>query len=289
MQAKLLYEIPCELGEGPMWHVARKQFFWVDILNCQLHSLCPETGRHRMWEMPARVSAVVPDAGGQLILGLQNYVSRFNPDTGESERLLDLPEPGDNRSNDAKCDPAGRLWLGTMNMRELPGAGSVYGIEPDGEISVKITGTTISNGMAWTKDRQTMYFIDSPTRCIRQFDYDEATGEISLVKNAVEIPEEAGTPDGMAIDEHDRLWVAHYDGAGIYHWDPRDGKLLGKIEVPAPHVTSCAFGGDALDELYITTARDGLTAEEKEKFPHSGSVFVARPGVRGWAPDVFGG
>src|SRR5690606_17849238 len=152
------------------------------------------------------------------------------------------------------------------------------------KIALKIPKTTISNGLAWTQDRRTMYFIDSPTRCIRQFDYDYTTGDIRFVKNAVEIPAEVGTPDGMAIDENDLLWVAHYGGSGVYHWDPIKGKLLGRIDVPAPHVTSCAFGGESLNELYITTARDGMTAEDKDEYPLSGSVFVAKTNTKGMAP-----
>lgn len=289
MQAELLYKIPSELGEGPMWHVQRGQLFWVDILSRELHGLDPLSGAHQMWSFRERISAAVPDRSGKLMVALQGYVGRFDPDTGEFEKLLDVPEPPDNRSNDGKCDPAGRLWLGTMNMKEIAGAGNLYCIEPGGEISLKISGTTISNGLAWTSDRQTMYFIDSPTQRIDQYDYDEHTGNIRFVKTACLIPETLGSPDGMTIDEEDFLWVAHYNGSGVYRWDPRKGTLLEKIEVPAPHVTSCTFGGPSGEDLYITTARDGLSAEEKESFPLSGSIFVARTNTRGGLPDVFKG
>lgn len=289
MQATLFYEIQCELGEGMMWHEERKALFWVDILQKKLHKIDLKTKAHDEWLLPHRIGTIVPDSKGSLVLGLQGYVARFDPDTAKLEKLLDIDEPDDHRSNDGKCDPAGRFWLGTLNMDELPGKANVYCIEPGGDIKIKIPGTTISNGIVWTRDKKTMYFIDSPTQCVQQFDYDNATGEIQFVRKAVEIPRDMGTPDGMAIDENDTLWVAHYDGSGIFHWDPRNGKFLDKIEVPAPHVTSCAFGGDSMNSLFITTARDGLSEEEKERFPLSGSVFMAKTNTRGFAPNAFKG
>lgn len=289
MEATLFYEISCELGEGVMWHERRKQLFWVDILEKKLHKIDLKTKAHREWLLPDHIGTIVPDADGNLILGLQGYVARFDPDSGELNKMLDIPEPSGNRSNDGKCDPAGRFWLGTMSMKQLPHQGNVYSIESGRKIKLKIPGTTIANGIVWTKDKRTMYFIDSSTNCIQQFDYDDATGNILYVKKAVDVPEELGTPDGMTIDEDDRLWVAHYGGSGVFHWDPMVGKLLGKVEVPVPRVTSCTFGGESLDVLFITTAQEGMSAAEREEYPLSGSLFAAKMNTRGFAPNIFNG
>lgn len=289
MQAELFYEIPCRLGEGAMWHEKRKQLFWVDIEERRLHNIAPSTKVHQAWKQETFIGTIVPDEKGHIVMGMQGYVARFDPDTGDSDRLLNLGERQDNRSNDGKCDPAGRFWLGTMNLRQFPEAGNVYCISPDRTFEKKIPETTISNGIVWTRDRKTMYFIDSPTQCVQQFDYNEATGDIQFVKKTIIIPEEMGSPDGMTIDENDHLWIAHWDGWGVYHWDPVSGELLGKVEVPVPQVSSCTFGGKNMNTLYITTAWSGLSAEDRERFPLSGSVFSIELEVKGFPSYAYKG
>lgn len=290
MQASLLYQTACFLGEGSMWHEKRQQLFWVDIEEKKLHSIDPLTKVHQAWLLSSRTGTIVPDLQGRIIMGMHGHVNRFDPDTGESEMLLRIEShlPG-NRSNDGKCDPAGRFWLGTMALDERPHAGNLYCITPDLAVTTKLEHTSISNGIVWTKDRKTMYYIDSPTGTIQAFDYNDETGEIRSRETAVTIPADMGSPDGMAIDENDQLWVAQWGGSGVYHWDPLSGNLISKIEVPAPHVSSCAFGGKDLDHLYITTARKDLSAGDLEQYPLSGSVFVAKPGVKGTAPNAFAG
>ena len=146
---------------------------------------------------------------------------------------------------------------------------------------------TISNGMAWTEDNETFYFIDTPTREIKAFHYDLETGEIEFIRIAVEIPEELGMPDGMCVDREGMLWVAHYGGAGVYRWNPETGKLLEKIDIPAPHVTSCCFGGENLDHLFITTAQENLSAEDIKKYPKSGNVFLVKTNTKGFDANRF--
>lgn len=144
-----------------------------------------------------------------------------------------------------------------------------------------LSDIAISNGIVWTSDRSTMYYIDSPTRRVDAFDYHPDTGEISNRRTAFEIPDGLGYPDGMSIDAEDRLWVALWNGWSVVRFDPQNGKLLDRIELPVANVTACAFGGPELNELYITTARKGTSDEELEKQPHAGGLFRVKVDVRG--------
>ena len=150
-----------------------------------------------------------------------------------------------------------------------------------------IDSVTISNGIVWTKDAATMYYIDTPSAEIKAFDYDKNTSTISNERTAVKVPVTMGFPDGMAIDEEDMLWVGLWNGNSVVRFDPNTGKIISKIEVPAHNVTACAFGGPNLDKLYITTASVDMTKEENAKYPMAGSVFIADPGVRGVKSDFF--
>jgi sugar lactone lactonase YvrE len=289
IKASLFYEIPCQLGEGSMWDARRQKLFWVDIEKMELHCIAPGSMVHRSWKLETRIGTIVPDTNGNLVMGMHGYVARFNPDTGVSETLITLEGGPDIRSNDGKCDPAGRLWLGTMHLKETAHSGNLYCIFADLKIIKKISGTSISNGIVWTRDKKKMYWIDTPERAIREYAYEEATGEIRFVRKAVEVPADLGYPDGMTIDENDQLWVAHWGGSGVYHWDPVTGELIDIVEVPAPNVSSCVFGGPDMRTLYMTTARNSMEAADMEKYPLSGSVFTAQTSVRGFAPYAFQG
>jgi sugar lactone lactonase YvrE len=146
---------------------------------------------------------------------------------------------------------------------------------------------SISNGIVWTKDKKTMYYIDTPTLEIKAFDYDDVTGAISNPRVAVQVNDSLGYPDGMAIDENDKLWVGMWNGNAVICFDPITGEMVSKIEVPAHNVTSCAFGGKNLDTLYITTAREDMSDEEHAKYPLAGSLFKAVPGVKGVKSTFF--
>lgn len=273
----------CFLGEGPYWHSGRKSFFWVDIENGKLfeHNLKTEETKTRSF--PNRLAVVLEDKEGNLILGLDRKLARFDLETEELTWLCEVESEFPlHRFNDGKVDSNGRVWIGTLSTLFTEGAGSLYCIEQDLKPQKKLTNLTISNGMAWTEDNQTFYFIDTPTRQIKAFQFDLVSGEIEFERIAVEIPEELGFPDGMCIDQEGMLWVAHYGGSGVYRWNPNSGELLDKIELPVPHVTSCCFGGENLDMLLITTAQENLSDIQLKKFPMSGDVFLVKTNMRGF-------
>ena len=283
MNARLLYTSQCFLGEGPCWHPTRNSCFWVDIENRRLYEYDWPNGHHiREWTFSRRISLVVIDTDDKLILGMEGGIMRFDPDTGDSHWLLDLEKEYEkHRCNDGGVDREGRLWVGTLHRDFTPGVASLYRIDKDLTPHREIGDVTISNGIAWSADDTRLYFIDSPRRTIASYLYDKHTGHLVFEKIAVQIPEGLGDPDGMAIDEEDMLWVAHWGGHGVYRWDPHTGALLDVIKVPAPNVSSCAFAGASLDQLVITTARQDLTSQQLAQYPHSGDIFTAQLPVKG--------
>lgn len=289
MQPSNIPTIPsqCFLGEGPLWHAERQSFFWGDIEKGNLfeHHLATSVTRTR--HFPHRLAVVLEGKDGKLILGLDRRLARFDLETEELEWLCGVEENLPlHRFNDGKVDPAGRIWIGTLSTKFTDGAGSLYRVGQDLKPVVQLPNLTISNGMAWTADQKTFYFIDTPTRQIREFDFDLESGEIRFRRVAVEVPEDLGFPDGMCIDQEGMLWVAHYGGSGVFRWNPKNGELVDKITLPVPHVTSCCFGGENLNTLLITTAQENLSPEQLKKYPQSGDVFLVKLGVRGFRSSL---
>ncbi len=281
MKATLLYPSQCYLGEGPLWHAERKSCFWVNIEDGILYEYNWLNKSIQTWKFNHSISVALLDKNNDLVISLDTSIARFNPVTGEHTWLLDIEKGNTHRCNDARCDSRGRLWIGTMHKKHLTGEGFLYYIDEQKQVHKKIANTTISNGLTWSLDNTRLYFIDSPTQVVQSYIFDEMSATITFEKNAIEIPNSMGTPDGMAIDEEGMLWIAHWGGFGIYRWNPFTGKHIDTIEVPAPNVSSCAFAGENLDQLIITTARENLNEDQLKKYPNSGDVFIAKPGVKG--------
>ena len=286
MKAEVLYPSQCILGESPLWHDERKCCYWVDIENGVLYEYSWLLQTTRFWKFNYKITLVLQGKGNHLILALNAGIARFDLESEQLEWLLDVElPPSENRCNDGACDSLGRLWLGTMHLEHKNGAGALYCIDTNLNVHKKLDHTTISNGLVWTLDNKRLYYIDSPTQVVQSFIFEEESGEIIFEKNVVQIPIEMGTPDGMAIDEEGMLWVAHWGGFGIYRWNPHNGLLIERIELPVPQITSCAFAGENLDYLIITTARENFKEEELKKYPESGNIFLVKAGVKGIATN----
>ena len=267
----------CLLGEGPIWDDETKTIYWVDILNGNIHEFCTTENVHRTIQVNEIIGAVALCTNGDFLAALKSGLAFIKRLSGEV-KMLHHPEvhlPA-NRFNDGKCDPAGRFWIGTMALAETSGAGNLYMIERDLSHSVKIEGVTISNGMAWSLDHKTFYYIDTPTFQVVAYDYDIETGDITNRKVAINIPEEEGFPDGMTIDIEGMLWIAHWDGWQVARWNPFTGEKLLSIPLPIARITSCTFGGENLQDLYITSASIGLTEKQHEEQPLAGALFVVK-------------
>lgn len=281
-EVELVIDSKSELGEGAIWNYRTGELMWVNIKGKILNFYNPVSGLNKEMLTGQMVGTVVPAESGQVLVALQNGIYSLDPETGTKKLLAD-PEADkpDNRFNDGKCDPAGRLWAGTMSLVGAKQAGALYRFDPDTSVHKMVDGVGTSNGIVWSADKTKMYYIDTPTRQVMGYDYDNETGAISHPKVAVEIPEGAGYPDGMTIDEEDNLWVALWGGSAVACFNPENGELIRKVEVPAKNVTSCAFGGNDLGTLFITTARESTSDEDLQKFPLAGGVFKIRPGVKG--------
>jgi sugar lactone lactonase YvrE len=212
---------------------------------------------------------------------------------GHSKRLHPFchPEserPG-NRYNDGKCDRMGRLWVGTLDMGTAANRGNLFRVEADGTWKKMDSGFTVANGMGWSPDNRRMYFTDSMRRTVYTYDFDLRAGDISHRRPLITLEASDGTPDGLTVDEEGCIWVAIWDAWRVSRYSP-EGKELMRIKVPVPRPTSCCFGGDNLDTLYITSASVRLNAEVLAAAPLSGSLFAVRiPGVRGLPETIFSG
>lgn len=288
LHAELVADVQAELGEGPVWHAAEEQLYWVDINKGELHAFDPQTQRDRVVHtFNEPLGCAVPRASGGFLVAVGVRVAVFDPAT---RSVTTVAQPahaeGVSRFNDGKCDPAGRLWVGTLG---AAGASKLWRLNPDRSMHAMSTGVTCSNGLAWSADGRTMYFVDTPTREIAAFDCTAETGLIAKRRVAVTIPAVDGVPDGMAIDAEDNLWVGYWGGGCVVCWDPRRGRELRRIVVPAARATSCAFGGPQLDRLYITTARAVQDPDAMQREPRAGGLFMVDPGVTGARVPTFAG
>lgn len=284
----LLLDIRADLGEGSLWDEREKLLYWVDINGHKVYVYNPATGANIGYDVGQQVGTVVLRESGGVMLALKHGFASYDLASGKLEMIAD-PEADkpNNRFNDGKCDPAGRFWAGSIS--RAPQDGALFRLDADMSVHKMIDDISCSNGIVWTSDRKTMYYIDSPVRTVVAYDYDDATGAISNGRVVINVPEEKGVPDGMAIDSEGMLWIAHYNGSAVHRWNPTTGEIMETIELPVSRVTSCAFGGENLDTLYITTAINGMSAEENAKQPHAGSLFVAKPGVTGTLSYRFKG
>jgi sugar lactone lactonase YvrE len=278
-----------QLGEGPSWDARTGTLLWVDIDGCLVQRHDPSTGRTVTRVFDRAVSAVMARAAGSLALAMPDGVWITDSDTGPARQLAPI-EADDQRTrmNDAKCDGLGRLWVGSMDRDERPVAGSLYRVDPGGSVERVLGEVTVSNGIGWSPDSRVMYYIDSPTRRVDVLDYDLATGRAAGRRALIEVPVGPAQPDGLTVDADGFLWVALWDGWSVRRYSP-SGNLDRVVELPVARVTSCAFGGPDLADLYITSATARLSASELEDQPLAGALFVVRPGVRGIAATPFGG
>ena len=282
IKADLAYNLKAITGEGAIWHPDRNTLFFVDIEGQKLYEYFPKQNRCFCWTFEKMVTTVVPETKNTVIIALQNEIIRFNLGTQETNTLACIDDKnGTLRCNDGKCDPEGRFWFGTMVLDAPPGSASLYTLLHGGKVKEQLNGITISNGIGWSKDERFMFYIDTQSQKIMRYFFDAGNATIKEDRMLVEVPEDMGSPDGMTLDADGNLWVAHWNGYGVYCYHGETGKLLAKIEIPVPNVTSCAFGGEQCNTLFITTARSGLSMNELKKYPLSGSLFVCRPGVCG--------
>jgi sugar lactone lactonase YvrE len=278
-----------ELGEGATWDVAAARLISVDIMRGRVHLFDPNTNDARTIAVGQPVGAAVPCRTGGLLLAVRDGFARLDLDTETMTFVahVELDRP-DLRMNDGACDAAGRFWAGTMSLDERPGMGALYRLDPDGSAHTMLTGVGISNGIDWSPDGTRMYYVDSLTQRVDQFDFDAGRGSIANRRTLVAIDPAEGCPDGLTVDSAGAIWLALWGGSALRRYLP-DGTLDRVLPVPVTHPTTCAFGGPDLGDLYITSATIRLSPDERRQQPLGGAILRHRPGVTGRPAHAFGG
>jgi sugar lactone lactonase YvrE len=283
MLPELHYNAKATLGEGPAWDAKTQTLYWVDVLEKRIYA-----GSKLFLQLDDFVSCLAPRKDGGLVIAQRFGFWTFDPETNKLFTLASPKgEPSNNRFNDGKCDARGRFVAGTMDHNEQETSGSLYSLSPEGRLKKLLKDVRISNGLAWSPDCKTLYYIDTPTREVKAFDYDIETGQIANPRVIIHFEDTFGWPDGMTTDSSGNLWIAMWGGARITQWKPK-GMLLEQFGIPALNPTSCVFGGPDMNELFITTARVGMDTAGLKKYPQAGGVFRMETNVTGMPTFEFG-
>ena len=276
------------LGESPRWDAATERLLWVDIEARTVHLFDPATGDDRSIGLDNRVGAVAPARSGGLLVAPADRLALVDLDDESVRTLVEIPHGDGVRLNDGVCDPAGRFWVGSTALDFAPGAGALYRYSTEDGLDRVLDDVTISNGLGWSTDGATMYYVDSMAYRVDAFDYDVATGAISERRPFAVIERGAGIPDGIAVDNEDGVWVALWGRAALRRYGP-GGELERVLAVPAHNVTACCFGGGDGRSLYVTSASVDLSEEKRRELPLAGSVFVTDAGDSGPPAQPFAG
>lgn len=301
IEARLVLDWKAQIAEAPVWDEASGRFWCVDNVVGRVIALSDDWTIATTIERNRAVAAALPVRSGGLILA-EGCDFTLLDDDGNTRPFARIDaDPSQIRINEAKCDPQGRIWAGTVSSTVSVGAGALYRLDPDGACRCMVQGLTIGNGMAWSPDGSTMYLVDSPTGRIDAFDFDAAAGALSNRRTIVSFPYGRGWADGMSVDREGGLWVAVPLAGEVRHYDPQ-GRLVGEIRVPARFVSSCAFGGPDCATMLITSASielppalvaavgfDPATETDRSVSDRwAGGLFIAHPGTRGLAGAPFG-
>lgn len=283
MRAERITDTVAYHGEGPVWHPEWGGLKWVDMLAGDVLSLSPAGEVSRWHSGNPVVAAIRPREAGGMVLGVEQGFALAD-EAGEVTFLSPIWPQGMLRMNEGACDPAGNFWCGNISANREAGAASLYRLSPDGECEQMLTGLTIANGLCWNADGTSAYFNDTETYTVSVFDWSEQDGLFNR-RVFVDLNAEQFRPDGLTIDAEGGVWIGLSNGGAVRRYDAA-GKLSAVIQVPVTKATACTFGGDGLDQLFITTSRENMADDEE---PAAGSLYLAEPGVKGFATRVFGG
>ena len=265
-----------ELAEGPVWDDETQHLYWVDISAPALHRRAAD-GTKTSWQLPTEIGCAVLRAGGGAMVGLRSGLHSLDLSSGEVTFYADEQRPPTTRYNDGKCDPRGRLWIGTLDDEGQPRA-CLYRVDVNGAMSTVRNDVMCSNGIDWSPDGTTMYWVDSRTHTIFAFDYDAETGEITNERTF--FSDQIGMPDGLTVDADGMVWCAWWDGWRVTCISP-GGRVMQTIDLPVARPTSVVFGGAGFTTLFVTSARSELTREERAQQPLAGAIFACEPGTIG--------
>lgn len=276
-----------QLGESPVWHPVEQRLYWVDILRPAVYRFDPATGTNESCDLQKLVSAALPCAQGGVMVASQDGIEALDFATGALTPFCD-PEEGQihNRLNDAKVGVGGAIWVGSMRLDASKPTGGLFRVTPEGQVDQKESGVTVANGLGWSPDGNTFYFVDTVPGLIYAYDSVPGTGDLTNRCVFAEIPQEDGRPGGLCVDSEGGVWCAIWDGWSVIRFAP-DGTVDRRIDLPVPRATSLCFGGADNDVLYITSARTRLPATTLAEAPLSGGLFAIKTEFSGLASSLF--
>lgn len=285
--ADLAAKLDCNVGEGPFWDDTKEELYFVDITNREIKIFNPDSKSIKTIQFNQEISAVFLDHQSELIVAARDGVFAATRD-GVLKTLLAPIELEDTsiRTNDAKCDATGRMWVGTMAFDFRPGAAALFSFDSD-NLKEVVSTLTISNGTGWSVDQKLMYFIDSPTKRVDIFDFDLESGELGNRRPFLSLEVLDAFPDGLTTDEDGGVWVALFGGGEVRRFDS-DGVLTHVVSIPVKQVTSCCFGGGDMSELFITTAQYGMDLDSLIREPLAGSLFRVKTTFKGSKSNRYG-
>ena len=286
--AEHLFTAQNRLGEGPLWHPTQRCLYWVDIESGGLYQSFDGLRAFTKTHFETPIGAFCFTNKDGFILATGEGFAAWSPGQAQPSPIWNpLPIRAGVRMNDGKVDPCGRFWAGSIDTEQVEA--KLYRLDPDGSQHILLHQIGISNGLDWSPDQQTMYYTDSYRYTIFAFDYDQKTGAIHNQRPFIELPRTRAeiVPDGLCVDAEGCLWSAQWNGWQVVRYDPEGVPML-TVKVPAQRVTSCCFGGELNDQLFITTARTGLTNAELAAQPQAGDVFMLQTDTIGQITTFFG-
>ena len=282
-------DVKASLGECPVWSADEQVLYWVDINAPSLNRFDPERGSNSTWPMPAAIGSFALRARGGFVAALRDGIWFVDRQGAVERRVAAAPyDPEHHRFNDGRADAEGRFWVGSMNEKRDANSARLYRLSSDLELAPVLEELMISNGLGFSPDGRTMYHSDTPARTVRAYDFDRTLGALSNGRVFAHFDGETDRPDGAAVDSEGCYWSAFYRGGKVVRLSPQ-GQLLAEYAVPAMCPTMCAFGGDDLRTLYVTTARQMRESDELARLPQSGGIFAMRVDVAGLPEPRFAG
>ncbi|XP_059183810.1 regucalcin [Centropristis striata] len=296
VKVECVVEAGALIGEGPVWEESTQTLLFVDIVGQKIHRWSPTTNQTESVETGDMVGFAVPRKSGGYVAGVGRSIVAVDWSTQKMTTLAEVDkDKPNNRLNDGKVDPIGRLLAGTMGKEVRPAEvekqqGSLFSVTSDLTVTKHVSQVDISNGLDWSLDQKTLFYIDSLSLTVDAFDYDINTGQLGNRRVVYRMEEGEGLPDGMTIDAEGRLWVACYNGGRVINIDPATGVRLQTVSLPVMKTTSCCFGGPDYSDLYVTSASVGLDQSERRQQPQAGGTFrVTGLGVKGRPSNSFSG
>lgn len=282
-------DVKASLGECPIWSPDEQVLYWVDINAPSLNRFDPRRGTNTAWSMPQAIGSFAVRAMGGFVVALRDGIWFVDGHGTLERKIAPAPyDPSHHRFNDGRADPQGRFWVGSMNEKRDANSSRLYRLSSDLGLAPMLDDMMISNGLGFSPDGRTMYHADTPARTVRAYDFDGAQGTLSNGRVFARFDGETDRPDGAAVDSEGCYWCAFYRGGKLVRLSPQ-GALLAEYAVPAMCPTMCAFGGEDLRTLYVTTARQLREPDELAQLPQSGGIFAMRVDVAGLPEPKFAG